>query len=314
MSDTAADARLLSIVVPVRNEEANVGPLCREIRAALCGHPHEVILVDDGSDDGTLDAARQAREQDPTLRILSLPRHAGKSAAYEAGFRAARGELVATLDGDLQDDPRDLLHLIERLPEADLVVGWKQTGKSGPATFVFSRLANMLLRRTTRLRLHDMNCPVRVMRRSVARNLSLRADFHRFIPLLAASRGARVVEVPVTNRPRGAGTSKYTGRKYYASAIAFLGMALYLRFGDRPMSLFGPLGLISLLAGVAIDLFVVFNWLLFSGNIDDDMPTLVLGVLLILIGTQFLSMGLLAEIVTRRLRASGDAPEEAVEL
>ena len=164
------------------------------------------------------------------------------------------------------------------------------------------------------MKLHDMNCPIRVMRREVADRLELRADLHRYIPLLAEAEGFRVEELPVENRPRQHGSSKYGGSKYLSSATAFLGMRLYLRFGERPMLLFGTLGLLAFLLGFAIDSIVAVRHLAFGTDIDDDIPTLVLGALLILIGTQFIAMGLLGEIMTRRLRivedqTSGDVAE-----
>lgn len=298
----------LSLVIPVRDEAPNVAPLGAEIAVALEGRRFEVLFVDDGSRDGTFEEIRRAAARDPRIRGLRFRTGAGKAAAYAAGFHAARGSIVATLDGDLQDDPKDLPRLLGRLEagDTDLVVGWKTGGKSSPATFFISRLVNFALRLVLRPKLHDMNCPVRVMRREVALGLDLRADLHRYIPLLAHARGFRVAEMPVANRARQHGASKYGGSKYFTSAVSLLGVGLYLRFGDRPMALFGGLGLLTLLAGFVIDAFYAVRYVVFGHSVDEDFPTVVLGVVLILIGTQFLSLGLLAEIMTRRLRAVED--------
>ncbi len=159
-----------------------------------------------------------------------------------------------------------------------------------------------------------MNCPVRMMRAEVAKSLELSADLHRYIPILAAARGFKVAEIPVRNRPRQHGVSKYRSTKYWSSAVAFLGVGLYLRFGDRPMALFGGIGLASFLTGFGIDAYYAGRYVFAGVSIDEDFPTVVLGVLLILIGTQFLSLGLLAEIVIRRLRAvAGTSRAEVVE-
>lgn len=294
-----------------------MAPLVTEIRSALGDRPFEVVFVDDGSEDGTWSAIAAAHADDENIRGIRLRTNAGKSAAYAAGFAAAKGDLVATLDGDLQDDPADLIPLTETVTsgEADMAVGWKTTGKSSPLTFVLSKFANLLLRLVTPLRLHDMNCPVRVMRRDVARSLDLRADHHRYIPLMAHARGFKITEQAVANRERRHGTSKYGGSKYFRSATALIGVGLYLRFGQRPMALFGGLGLIALLIGVAICATVAFWWAFLGGDIDDDVPTLILGAVFILTGGQFIGLGLLGEIVVRRIRlGEGSRADVAEEL
>jgi glycosyltransferase involved in cell wall biosynthesis len=305
---------LLSVVVPVLDEAPNIAPLCAEI-GSLDGRDFEVIFVDDGSTDGTWDAICDAHRRDPRFRAVRLRNNAGKSAAYAAGFKAARGDVIATLDGDLQDDPRDLVPLVDQvLAGTDLVVGWKRAGKSTPLKFAFSRIGNLMLRFVTPLRIHDMNCPVRAMRREVADALDLRADHHRYIPLLAHTQGFSVAELPVENRPRQHGQSKYGGAKYVKSATALIGVGLHLRFGERPMLLFGGLGIATFLIGVTICAVVAICWAFFGSDIDDDIPTLILGSVFILTGFQFLGLGLLGEIVVRKLRLSEDAgPAEVTE-
>lgn len=313
MSDSASSPEI-SIVIPAWNEAENIGPLVEDIARAMGSRPFEAIIVDDGSRDGTFAAVGEAHRADPRFRGVRLSRHSGKAAAYSAGFRHARGTVIATMDADLQDDPADIGKLEDKLAQGyDLVVGWKQTGKSSPATFILSRLGNRLLRISTGLGLHDMNCPLRAMKAPVARRLNLRADLHRYIPILARSEGFTVAEAPVSNRPRLHGKSKYTGGKYWSSATAYMGLRLYLRFGERPMHLFGGLGLACFLFGAAVIAYVVLSFLIWNTDIDDDLPTLILGVLMALTGTQFLGLGLLGEILVRRLRfvEDRDGGEEA---
>lgn len=301
---TTAPPGDLSIVIPVFNEERSIAPLVAEISAALPLHTFEIVFVDDGSNDGTLDAIAAARAADPRVRCVVLRRNQGKSAAYMAGFAAARCPVVATMDGDLQDDPADIPRLLARRAEGlDLVVGWKRTGKSGPGTFVLSRLSNVIVRLFTGLRLHDVNCPLRVLSRDLASRLLLTGDLHRYIPVLASRMGWRVGELPVTNRPRRYGRSKYTAGKYLAGASGLASLLLYARFGRRPMLLFLPLGAVAFLLGLVLDLWLAAGFFAGSRRIDDDLPTLLLGVMLIVIGTQFIALGLLAEIVIRNLQS-----------
>lgn len=293
----------LSVVIPVKDEAGNVEGVAAEVAAALEGVSHEVVWVDDGSTDATFTRLRKLCAADPRQRALRLRRNRGKARAYQAGFRAARGELVATMDGDGQDDPRDLPRLRARLEadEVDLVIGWRQRRKNGVIYALLSPFSNVLGRALGRGGLHDINCPVRVMRREVATDLQLKADLHRYIPLLARARGYAVAEQPVENRPRASGSSKYSVWKYPASLTSFIGVLLWLRFGDRPLALFGTLGILTLVLGVAVDLKVVAGFAFCAADIDDDIPTLILGVLMILVGTHFIATGVLAEILLRRL-------------
>jgi glycosyltransferase involved in cell wall biosynthesis len=292
----------LSIVVPVMNEVESVKILHGEIVLALGHRPFEIIFVDDGSTDGTFGAIEDLHRSDPRVRAIKLRRNHGKSAAYAVGFEAARLPVVATLDGDLQDDPADIPKLLlvqER--GTPLVVGWKRTGKSGPMTFLLSKLSNFLMRLLTGLKLHDMNCPMRVMNRDLARQLHLHSDLHRYIPLLAARMGYAVAEVPISNRKRRFGRSKYSYGKYLSGAAGLTSLLLYSRFGRRPMLLFLPLGGLCFLIGFVLEAVLAYGFFAGTRKIDDDLPTILLGVMLIVIGSQFIALGLLAEIVIRNI-------------
>ena len=299
---------MLSVVIPLHNEAANVAALCGELRTALGASKLEVLLVDDGSTDATWQQISAECSADPRFRGVRLRHQSGKAAAYREGFARAQGELVATMDGDLQDDARDLLPLRAAVEGgAAMATGWKTDGKSSPTGFVISRLGNFVIRMFLRPRLTDMNCPVRVMRAEVARGLPLSGDLHRFIPALAHAAGhTRIVELPVSNRPRQQGRSKYGGAKYITGFAALVGLVLASRFGRRPMAFFGGIGIPLLLLGACIDAWFALRFVLFGTSVDPDLPTVVFGVLLILMGTQFVSLGFLAEMVTRRL----DAAEE----
>ena len=300
--NTPKSAAEISLVVPILDEEENLRALSEEIRSALKGYSYELLFVDDGSRDRSFEIIEELHREDPRIKGLSFRKNAGKAAAYDAGFQRAQGSLVATLDGDLQDDPKDIPRLIEKLGENfDLVVGWRTKRRTALVYTLVSPFVNSLWRLMGPLKIHDINCPVRVMRSEVAKSLALRVDLHRYIPLLAAASGFRVGELPVNNRPRVAGVSKYNLWKYPIAAVSFLGVLLHLRFGKRPMLLFGSLGIVAFVVGFLIDAMVVFNFTVRGSDIDDDIPTLVAGVLLIIIGTQFISLGLLAEIILRKL-------------
>ena len=304
----ASPSNALSVVIPLRNEAANVAALAQELRSTLGESLLEALLVDDGSSDNTWALVLAECHADPRFRGVRLRRQSGKAAAYREGFNRCRGELIATLDGDLQDNPADLLPLRAAVEAgADLATGWKTDGKSSPTGFVISRLGNAMIRLFLRPQLKDMNCPVRVMRAEVARSLALSGDLHRFIPAIAHAAGFTcIVELPVSNRPRLQGSSKYSGTKYITGLAALVGLILASRFGRRPMAFFGSIGIPLLLLGVVIDAWFALRFVLFGSSVDPDLPTVVFGVLLILMGTQFLSLGFLAEMVARRL----DAVEE----
>jgi glycosyltransferase involved in cell wall biosynthesis len=296
-------ARDVSLVIPVRDEEANIAPMLAELNSLPRDFLAEVILVDDGSRDGTWAAIRAAASADARVRGVRLSARSGKAAAYREGFQRARGAWIATMDGDLQDDPRDLLALAQAVATgADMAVGIKQGGKSSASGFVASRLGNAVLRCFLRPRLADMNCPVRVMRTEVAHALDLGGDLHRFIPALAHAAGfTRIVELPVSNRARQHGQTKYGGSKYITGLASMLGMVLATRFGKRPMAFFGLIGIPLLMLGLMIDGWFTLRFLFAGISVDDDLPTVILGVLCILMGTQFLSLGFLGELMTRRL-------------
>lgn len=299
-----------SLIVPLFNEEENVAALVDALRGFLADLPlaWEVLLIDDGSRDRTRERIEEAIAGRAGFRCYSFRINLGKSAVYSLGFRKARGRFIATMDGDLQDDPADLLPMLAKLQEGyDLVIGWKWEGKSGPAKKLCSILFNSVVRWTTGQSLHDVNCPLRVFRRECVRNTRLTGDSFRYFPLLVAWKGFKVAEVKVRNRPRLAGASKY-GLRRYGQAFFDLFTLLFLhRYRQKPMHFFGLFGAGSFAAGFAIDAALTLRGLFITGVIGHQ-ALLLLGVFLMLMGLQILLFGFMAVLIGEREERQRDDP------
>ncbi len=320
---------VLSVVIPVFDEEEALPGLREELTRALesLGRPWEVVAVDDGSRDGSFGALRRIHEADPRWRVLRLRRNFGQTAAFQAGFDAARGDWIVTIDADLQNDPADIGRLLEKAEEGfDIVSGWRRNRQEAFwSRRLPSLLANHLISATTRVRLHDYGCSLKVYRREVIRDVELYGELHRFIPALASVHGARTAEIAVNDRPRVHGTSKYGIGRTVKVIFDLLTVHFLLRYSTRPLLFFGLAGAASGLAGGLIGLYL--TWLkLGLGEPIGHRPLLLLAVLLILLGVQVVGMGLLAELIMRsyfqgsgkriyavrtRLDPEGDAEETA---
>ena len=290
---------MISVVVPVHDEERSVALLYEELQAALepSGEPWEAIFVDDGSLDGSFAALTRLHARTANVRVVRLRRNFGKSAALAAGFAQARGETVVTIDGDLQDDPSEIPRLLAKLEEGfDLVSGWTARRRDPWRRRVVSRIFNAVTGRVSGLRLHDMNCGLKAYRSEVVRGLPLYGELHRFIPVLAHYRGFRVAELPVNHRPRTHGRSRYGLERYLRGFLDLLTVTFMGRFRHRPLHLFGGLGLVLGLLGTVI--LVYLTVLKATGEAIGQRPLLTLGVLLVVVGLQFFSLGLLSEMVT----------------
>jgi glycosyltransferase involved in cell wall biosynthesis len=304
----------LSVVAPVYNEAPNIRPLYEQIAAALDGvvDDLEIVLVDDGSNDGSFELMEELHQADRRVKVIRFRRNFGQSAAFAAGFDFARGDVVVTIDADLQNDPADIPRLLAKLDEGyDVVAGWRQHRKDNFARTIPSFLANRLIARTTGVKLRDTGCSLRAYRRPVIENVKLYGEMHRFIPALASLVGIRLAELPVNHRPRTRGEAKYgkfgLGRSFRV-ILDLLTIYFMLGFFGRPMHLFGGVGLLSGALGVAIGLYLSALKLLMGRNIG-DRPLLLLAVLLVMIGVQFLAMGLLGELVVRTyFESQGKAP------
>ena len=298
---------LISLVIPVYNEAGSLEPLMEEIAAALppTGHPFEVVFVDDGSTDGSFAVMEKLAAANPTVRALKLRRNFGKAAALAHGFTDARGEIIVTLDGDRQDDPAEIPKLLAKLDEGyDLVSGWKQRRQDPPTKTIPSRFFNWTVRKTTGIPLHDFNCGLKAYRREVVQNINVYGELHRYIPVVASDRGFRVGEVKVAHRRRSAGRSKYGARRYLRGYLDLLTVLFLGRYQHRPLHLFGGLGTLVLVIGVLIDIYLTVDKLAF-GHAIGQRPLFVLGNLLIVVGVQLLSLGLLSELITSGRARSG---------
>jgi glycosyltransferase involved in cell wall biosynthesis len=309
---------VISVVVPVRDEELTVEPLYDELARALAerGEPWEVVFVDDGSRDGTHATLARLHAGAPNVRVVRLRRNAGKAAALDAGFREVEGEIVVTIDGDLQDDPAEIPRLLAKLDEGyDLVTGWKTRRNDPLPRRILSRVFNTVTSRLSGVRLHDMNCGLKAFRVEVARELDLYGELHRFVPVLAHDLGFRVTELTVNHRPRRHGRSRYGMERYARGFLDLLTVTFMSRYRHRPLHLFGGLGLLLGTVGTGILVYLTIEKL--TGEPIGKRPLLLLGVLLVVVGIQFFSLGLLSELVTsqhrERLRALDDRRSRLVD-
>jgi glycosyltransferase involved in cell wall biosynthesis len=303
----------LSIVIPVYNEAESLPGLHAELTNVLTGLGlcYEILTVDDGSQDDSVAVLRRLQEDDPRLKIICLRRNFGQTAAFAAGFDQAQGTIVITIDADGQNDPADIPRILEKMGEDyDIVSGWRVDRKE---PFLTRRLpsiiANRLISQATDVRLHDYGCSLKAYRSEVVKNVQLYGELHRFIPALASSMGVRVTEVPVADRVRKHGQSKYGLSRTLRVILDLLTVSFLLSFGGRPMQLFGMLGLVSGSVGVILNLYLVSLKVIHGYRYQiGDRPLLMLAVLLVIIGVQFVMMGLLGEVVIRTYHEAQDKP------
>ncbi len=294
----------VSIVIPIYNEEANLPDLVERVGDAMagCGRSFELICVDDGSRDASAAVLAQLAEAHAWLRPLFLIRNYGQSAALQAGFDAARGEYIVTLDGDLQNDPADipgLLQLLAERADVDVISGWRKERQDRTVSRkIPSMIANRIISRVTGVELHDYGCALKLYRAQIVRDLKLYGELHRFIPALAAEVGATIIEVPVQHHARTRGKSKYGIDRTFRVVLDLLWIKFLMRFLHRPMQAFGGVGLGMLSIGFLVLAYLAFEKLVLGHPIG-GRPLLLLGVLLALIGVQLLATGVLGELLTR---------------
>ncbi len=301
----------LSAVIPVYNEVENVAALYEELSFSLkaIGRPYEIIFVDDGSSDGTIAALIALRQSDPLLRIVKLARNYGQTAAMAAGFDHAGGTAIVTLDGDGQNDPADIAAMLSKLDEGyDVVAGWRLPRQDSFLTRRLpSALANWLIGRITGVRLHDYGCTLRLMRRDIVKGMRLYGEMHRFIPALADDLGARIAEVVVHHRPRRAGQSKYGLSRTLRVVLDLVTVKFLSSYSTRPIQVFGGIGLLCGGVGLAITALLGFERLVLGTPLA-NRPIVWLGILLTLMGLQFITMGLLGELLVRTYHESQNKP------
>jgi len=296
-----SEALPLSVVIPVFNEEETVPHLYAEVRAALekLGTPHEVLVVDDGSTDGSLDRLVACTKDDPRWRVIALRRNFGQTAALAAGFDYARGEVIVTLDGDLQNDPEDIGKLLVLAKDHDVVSGWRHPRQDPFLTRRLpSQTANWLISAVTGVRLHDYGCTLKAYRREVVQNLRLYGEMHRFIPAIASWMGISLAEVQTNHRPRRFGRSKYGLVRTLRVFLDLITVKFLLSFWTKPIQVFGLWGLVMTGAGGALCAYLAALKLATGAEIG-GRPLLLLGVLLLLLGVHAIGMGLLGEMLAR---------------
>jgi glycosyltransferase involved in cell wall biosynthesis len=305
----------LSIVIPVYNEEENVDPLIHEINAAVrpLGMRYEIVVVDDGSKDNTFTALAQLYQSELHLRVVRLKRNFGQTAAVAAGLAYANGEIVVIMDGDRQNDPADIPALLAELDRGnDLVSGWRHSRRDALLSRRLpSWIANRLISQMMEVRLHDYGCTLKAMRKDVAKNLKLYGEMHRFIPAIAYERGARVAELKVNHRARSRGQSKYGIGRTLRVILDLLTVKFLTSYSTRPAHVFGPVGVVSVGVGFLIAAYLTIQKLVYQAEIG-GRPLLLLAILLIFIGFQFITMGLLGEMLARTYHETQDRPVYAV--
>ncbi len=288
----------LSVVIPVMNEEENIEPLFKALREALQGLDYELIFVDDGSSDNTV--AKIKELADERTKLIVFNRNFGQSLAMAAGIDAAQGDVIATIDGDLQNDPRDIPIMLEKMTKEgwDVVAGVRAKRQDGLVLRkIPSKIANWIIRKSTGVYLHDYGCTLKLFKKDVAKNLGLYGELHRFIPVLAKLYGAKMTEMEVRHHPRLYGQSKYGIGRTFKVISDLLLMLFFQKYGTKPMHLFGTLGFGMFGIGMLINLYL-FILKLFGSDIG-GRPLLILGVMLTLGGIQLITTGFLAEIMMR---------------
>ena len=302
----------ISAVVPVYNEQENIAELADTLHGVLTafGRPFEIIIVDDGSVDATVPKIVATAEKYAEIKGIYLARNYGQSTAMQAGFEHATGSIVATLDGDLQNDPTDIPNLIDKLEETsvDVVSGWRLKRKDGFVRVALSRLANRLISKLTGVRLHDYGCSLKVYRREVLNQITVYGELHRFIPALLEEIGAKTIEIEVNHHPRLRGNSKYKLDRSVRVLLDLILVVFLRKYIQRPLHAFGGLGLLLASIGMAIMLYLV-ALKLFAGAAIGGRPLLLFGVMLNISGLILIVQGLLGELVVRLLHETGDRPQ-----
>jgi glycosyltransferase involved in cell wall biosynthesis len=292
----------ISIVVPVYDEEESVVSLYDAVRAQLdeIGESYEIIFVDDGSRDGSFTVLRALHERDPRVRVIRFRRNFGKTPALVAGFAQARGDIVFTMDADLQDDPTEIPRFLEKLAAGyDLVSGWKYPRHDPLTKTVPSYFFNRMVGFTTGVKLHDMNCGFKAYRHELLDDIKLYGELHRFVPVLAHQRGFRVTEVKVRHHQRKYGKSKFGARRFLRGFLDLLMVLFLMSYLRTPLRLFGMIGLLATLAGLAVDGYVVADRFLPFGSQQPihERPLLFVGIMLLIFGVSFILTGLQSEMI-----------------
>jgi glycosyltransferase involved in cell wall biosynthesis len=293
----------VSVIIPLFNEKDSLKELSEQIHASCtrANLTYEVLFIDDGSTDGSLEKIKEINKLNRRFKGFSFRRNFGKSAALNLGFKRSRGEIIITMDADLQDDPKEIPALVSKIKEGwDIVSGWKKKRHDPFFTKNLpSKFFNFVTRKLSGIKIHDMNCGLKAYKKEVCKDVTVYGELHRYIPVLAKEHGYRTTEIPVTHHKRKYGKTKFGLSRFIKGFLDLLTILFNSKYGKRPLHLFGLLGTGCLVIGVAINLYLTYLWL-FENIWLANRPLLFLGVLLIILGIQFFSLGLLGEMITRQ--------------
>jgi len=298
----------LSVVIPLYNEEESLNPLVNEIKKALkqIDIAYEIIFIDDGSKDNSLNLIKEICKQDKRFRYISFQKNYGKSAALQVGFKETTGDVVVTMDADLQDDPNEISNLLKKLEEGfDVVSGWKKKRYDPFIKKVSSKFFNLVTGIFSGIKIHDFNCGLKSYRKEVTANLRIYGELHRYIPVLAKWQGYKISEVIVQHQRRKYGVTKFGSSRFYKGFIDLLTVMFTTRYIRRPMHFFGFLGMLSFLVGLVVNGYLAYLWLIQDKYLS-NRPMLFLGILLIIVGVQFFSVGLLGEMIVNNSKTENE--------
>ena len=296
----------LSIIIPLLDEAESLPELHSRLSDVLrqLGRPAEMIFIDDGSTDASVETLLKLRERDPRICIVQFRRNYGKSAALAAGFARAQGNCIVTIDADLQDDPAEIPHLLKKLDKGcDLVSGWKRRRRDRFVKRVTSRIFNRVTSYLTGVQLHDINCGLKAYRREVTDTIRVYGQLHRYLPVLALKEGFRLGELEVKHHPRKYGLSKFGVSRFTSGFLDLMTVLFLTRYTRRPLHLFGVAGLVAFVLGAAISLYLAYQRIFLTVYLS-NRPLLFLGILLVIVGVQFFSIGLIGEMIAASAEAN----------
>lgn len=292
----------VSIIIPAYNEEDNIDPVYRELKSVLTGtgRPYEILFIDDGSTDQTFTKMKSIQLQDNSVRIIKFRKNFGQSAALQAGFDYASGTIIITMDSDLQNDPRDIPALIEKMAQDDfdVVCGWRHNRKDPVFKKLFSKMANSLRKFLTKETIHDSGCTLRSYRRECMEDLELYGELHRYIPAMLQWKGYRIGELKVNHRERTYGSSKYSWKRLTKGFLDLIVIAFWQKYSVRPMHIFGGFGFILAIVGFFISIYLIFERLFLNMGLT-ERPLFLVGFFLLVVGIQFIALGILADILVK---------------
>lgn len=306
--------KTISVVIPIYNELESLPELIRQLEAPLAVYEkREIIFIDDGSTDGSAEYLTEISQNNDDIVLIRFHRNYGKSAALAEGFKHAEGEYVVTMDADLQDDPAEIANLQDKINEDfDLVSGWKKE-RHDPFTKTFpSKVWNFMTRVVTGVKIHDFNCGLKMYRKSVVKSLEIYGGRHRYIPAMAGQKKFRVGEIVVNHRPRIHGVTKYGGARFFHGIFDLITIMFLSRFTQHPLHLFGSIGMLGLVVGFLAEIYVLYLKYVVGHAFQQHMALLMFGVMLIVIGIQFISLGLLGEMIAQSTQGREDRVKKII--